>query len=134
MENIIPILIGGGLFAFLQFLISRYDAKHDKLKEVLNAVNGVRSEVDATKKEIDTLRAENNERQAILSRTHILRFRDELYNDQKHTSEYFEQTLDDIEVYEKYCDDYPEFSNGRTKAAAEFIREEYKRLFKEHKL
>jgi len=125
--GIVSILIGGGLLAFIQFLISRHDEKHDKTKEILEAIKDVKKDVDAVK-------ADAQKQNAVLSRTHILRFRDELYNDMKHTSEYFEQTLDDIEVYEKYCEKNPDFANGRTKAAAKFIRDEYERLFKEHKL
>jgi hypothetical protein len=127
ITSVISVLIGGGILAFLQFLITRHDNKHDRLKELLDAIKGV-------KKDVDAVRSEADRREAILSRTHILRFRDELYNDVKHTSEYFEQTLDDIEVYERFCNDHPDFANGRTKAAAKYIREEYERLFKAHKL
>ena len=45
-----------------------------------------------------------------------------------------EVTIDDIVVYERYCDSHPDFRNGRTTEASQFIREEYGRLFKEHKL
>lgn len=121
------ILLGGGILAFIQFLINRHDAKHDKGAEIITALQKL-------SKEVEDVREEADRRDAVLSRTHILRFRDELYNDMKHTSEYFEQTLDDIEVYEQYCRAHPDFANGRTKAAASFIREEYTRLFKEHKL
>lgn len=127
IKGIASLLVGGGLLAFIQFLISRHDTRHDKSKEILEAIGKL-------SKEIDEVKADADQRNAILSRTHILRFRDELYNDMKHTSEYFEQTLDDIEVYEQYCEEHPKFANGRTKAAATFIREEYNRLFKEHKL
>lgn len=126
-STIISVLIGGGLLAFIQFLINRYDKKHDRMGDVLKAIQDVKNDVDSVKRDAQM-------QAAILSRTHILRFRDELYNDMKHTSEYFEQTLDDIQVYDQYCEKNPKFANGRTKAAAEFIREEYKRLFKEHKL
>ena len=68
------------------------------------------------------------------ARTRILRFTDELYNNVMHTREYFEQILDDTEYYNKYCDDHPDFRNGRTKNACEYINSEYIRLFKEHKL
>lgn len=134
LTSIASILVGGGILAFIQFLITRYDKKHDRLKEVLDAVKGVKADVDAVRSDVDSVRTEASRRDAILSRTHILRFRDELYNDIKHTSEYFEQTLDDIEVYEQYCETHPGFANGRTKAAAKYIREEYERLFKAHKL
>ena len=127
MGQIISILIGGGILAFIEFLIRRHDKKHDKSEEVLKAIRAVDKKVDRLEEVMD-------ERDAVLARTHILRFRDELYNNQKHTAEYFEQTLDDIKTYDYYCETHPKFANGRTVAAAKFIREEYQRLFKERKL
>lgn len=127
LNSIISVLIGGGILAFIEFLITRHDKKRDKGKEVLDAIKTLDRKVSRLEGTLD-------ERDAVLARTHILRFRDELYNNQKHTSEYFEQTLDDIKTYEQYCNTHLKFANGRTVAAAEFIQDEYKRLFKEHKL
>lgn len=124
---IVTVIGSNALWGFAQFWISRKDKKHDKLTAILDAVKDVKADVDIVKEDA---RKQN----AILARTHILRFKDELYNNIKHSSEYFEQTLDDIEVYEKYCTGHPDFANGRTKAATKYIREEYDRLFKEHKL
>lgn len=120
-------LIGGGLLAFVQFLISRHDKKNDRFEEILEMMADIKKEVQEIKKDA-------SRDGAIRSRTSILRFQDELYNDIKHSKEYFDQVLDDIETYEQYCHDHPDFQNGRTKAAAKYIREERDRLFKEHKL
>ena len=125
--TVISGLLGGGFIAFLQFLITRHDKKHDKQGEILKAIEKLSGEVEAVK-------ADAEQRDAIMARTHILRFRDELYNNMKHTQEYFDQTMDDIEVYDQFCADHPDFANGSTKAASRFINEEYNRLFKEHKL
>ena len=125
--TVISGLLGGGFIAFLQFMITRHDKKHDKQGEILKAIEKLSGEVEAVK-------ADAEQRDAIMARTHILRFRDELYNNMKHTQEYFDQTMDDIEVYDQFCADHPDFANGRTKAASRFINEEYNRLFKEHKL
>lgn len=127
ITNIISVLIGGGIITFMEFLIKRHDQKHDKTEEILEAIEKV-------DKRVGNLEETMDERDAVLARTHILRFRDELYNDQKHTSEYFEQTLDDIATYDRFCESHPKFQNGRTVAAAQFIKDEYQRLFKEHKL
>ena len=126
-QMILTFVGGGSFLAFLEFLIKRHDDKNGKNREILNAISKLSDDVNQVKEDADR-------RDAILSRTHILRFRDELYNDMKHTSEYFEQTIDDIVVYERYCDSHPDFRNGRTTEASQFIREEYRRLFKEHKL
>ena len=127
MDIFFSLLAGGGILTFVQFLISRYDQKHDKNAEVLTEIKNLSNRVEQIEQSLD-------ERDAVLARTHILRFRDELYNNIKHSKEYFEQTLDDIQTYDMFCSQHPKFANGRTRAAADYIRSEYDRLFKEHKL
>lgn len=121
------VLLGGGILTFVQFLISRHDKKHD-------TTVGILERIDALSAKVDKVEASLDERDAVLARTHILRFRDELYNDIRHSQEYFEQTLDDIQTYDLFCSEHPKFANGRTKAAAKYIQDEYDRLFKAHKL
>ena len=127
LTTIISVLIGGGILGFVQFLITRKDSKQDKESAILSEIKTLSGRVERIENSLD-------ERDAVLARTHILRFQDELYNDVKHSKEYFEQTLDDIQTYNQFCNDNPKFANGRTKAAAKFIQDEYDRLFKEHKL
>ena len=127
IQTIFSILLGGGILTFVQFLINRHDSKNDKEDSILSAIKTLSDRVENIEKSLD-------ERDAILARTHILRFKDELYNDIKHSQEYFEQTLDDIQTYDQFCSEHPKFANGRTKAAAKYIQDEYDRLFKAHKL
>lgn len=127
LTTIISVLIGGGILGFVQFLITRNDGKQDKESAILSEIKTLSGRVERIENSLD-------ERDAVLARTHILRFQDELYNDVKHSKEYFEQTLDDIQTYDRFCADNPKFANGRTKAAAKYIKDEYDRLFKEHKL
>ena len=127
IQTLLSILLGGGILTFVQFLINRNDSKNNKENAILEEIKGLSGRVERIENSLD-------ERDAVLARTHILRFQDELYNDVKHSKEYFEQTLDDIQTYNQFCEDNPKFANGRTKAAAKFIQEEYDRLFKEHKL
>ena len=127
LTTIISVLIGGGILGFVQFLITRKDSKQDKESAILSEIKTLSGRVERIENSLD-------ERDAVLARTHILRFQDELYNNVKHSKEYFEQTLDDIQTYNQFCNDSPKFANGRTKAAAKFIQDEYDRLFKEHKL
>ncbi len=133
-ESIISILVGGGLLAFIQFLITRHDNKHDKFKSVLDAIKGVNSEIEDVRKEIATLKDDADRRDAVQARTHVLRFRDELQNNIDHSSEYFDQILEDAERYKKFCEKHPDFPNGRTEAAIEYITDEHQRLLREHKL
>ena len=125
--TILGFVLGGGFLTFVQFLISRHDNKMNKEDSILDAIKTLSDRVERIENSLD-------ERDAVLARTHILRFQDELYNDVKHSKEYFEHTLDDIQTYDRFCADNPKFANGRTKAAAKYIQDEYDRLFKAHKL
>ena len=127
--TIFSVLIGGGILGFIQFLITRKDNRNDKENDILSAIKTLSGRVEKIEASLD-------ERDAVLARTHILRFKDEIYFNgaDSHSMEYYEQTLDDIQTYDRFCAENPRFANGRTKAAAEYIREEYDRLFKEHKL
>lgn len=126
-ENLLFVLIGGGLLTFIQFLINRHDSKNDRTKDILRAVADTNTRLSALEKSFE-------QDKAVQARTKILRFKDELYNNLDHSQEYFEQVLDDIESYDRYCQTHPEFANGRTKTAAKYINDEYLRLFKAHKL
>ena len=68
---------------FIQFMINRHDNKHDQNNAILERLNALDSKVEKIENSLD-------ERDAVLARTHILRFQDELYNNVKHSKEYFE--------------------------------------------
>jgi len=127
ITTLLSLLAGGGILTFVQFLISRHDQKVGKKDDFLSAIKTLSDRVEKIEKSLD-------ERDAVLARTHILRFSDELYNGVKHSQEYFQQQLDDIQTYDLFCSEHPKFANGRTKAAAKYIQDEYDRLFKAHKL
>lgn len=119
--------MGGALIGLIQFLIQRKDEKDGKYAGILDAITKMTAEVQ-------DIRHDQRERDAVLARTHILRFNDELYNGLHHTREYFDQIIDDIKIYEKFCEENPEFTNGRTEQAARLIRDAYEKLYKERKL
>ncbi len=120
-------ILGGSFLTFLQFLINRHDNKQDKSDAVLSAIKDLDGRVERIEKSLD-------ERDAVLARTHILRFSDDIYNGINHSKEYYDQTLDDLKTYTKYCESNPGFANGRTEKAGEYIQKEYDRLIEAHKL
>ena len=121
MENIwIAVLTSGAVFSFVQFLISLAFDRKDKTKDI-------ETKLDALSEKID-------ENQAILARTHILRFSDELKNGIEHSAEYFRQQLDDCDTYDKYCQTHPEFKNSYTEIANKHIKETFEKLTKEGKI
>lgn len=103
-------------------------------KYIGRAING---ELMTEIKGIKTAQEESNEESAkqwaILARTHILRFDDELYNGVKHSKEYFVQQLADIDTYEEYCDNHPTFRNSCATVAIEHIRKVYAECLEKHK-
>lgn len=66
------------------------------------------------------------------ARNHILRFGDEVKNKVRHSEEYFNQILDDITKYEKYCDNHPQFQNAKTTVTKEIIKEVYAKCVREN--
>ena len=117
---IVSLLSATAVWDFVKFLINRKDDTKVQIVEV--------------KKSINKLGERINENQAVLARTHILRFDDELLNDVKHSKEYFSQTLQDIDVYEVFCMDHPNFKNSYATAAINHIRSTYDDLLKKHNL
>lgn len=102
-------------------------------KAIGKAINGeVLGKVDALSKDVQEIKKrqkENEEniakRDAELCRTRILRFADELRRNIDHSEEFFDQTLDDITVYENYCDEHRGYKNNKAKAAIEKIQKTY---------
>lgn len=96
-------------------------------------LGGIEDKIDAITKKVDKVEDLIEERDAVLARTHILRFNDELYNGVKHSKEYFDQQLEDIDRYDNYCALHPEFLNSRTVIASKNIKDIYNKLLEEHK-
>ena len=116
--QILSIIIGGGILAFIQFLITRHDGKHDKFKAITESI-------DKLSKKVDYLDKKGDERNAVSMRVRILRFRDEMLADHKHTHDSFQQVLSDIDSYEQYCKQNPDFKNNQTIATIEHIKDNY---------
>lgn len=119
-DVLIAALASGAVFSFVQFLITFGFSRADKSKEI--------------EKKLDALSEKVDENSAILARTHILRFSDEIKNGVVHSSEYWRQQLDDCDTYQKFCANHPGFKNSYTEAADEHIRETYKELMRAGKI
>ena len=113
--TLIAAIIGSnGLFALLTYLIQRHDSKKRGIERIAD--------------KIDSLEMKMDENSAILARTHILRFSDELQNGVAHSQEYFHQQMDDIDTYDKFCIKHPTFRNSYTTLAQAHIKETYRKL------
>ena len=136
VTGVASVLLGGGILAFIQFLITRSDNKKDKDSAVLKAINDLRVSMDERfqqlDKKVDMVDAKGDERAAVISRVRILRFNDELQSNQKHSKDSWDQVMSDITDYNSYCDSHEGFRNGQTGATVEYITEQYKARLEKH--
>lgn len=90
--------------------------------EQTNAV--INNKIDVLEKQINDIgnrqqkiEAISDERTAVIYRVRILRFSDELRRNVMHSQESFEQVISDIDNYEAYCKQHPDFKNNKTVVA-----------------
>ena len=134
--TLIGVLLGGGVLAFIQFLITRHDSKHDKVEAVNKSIQALSEDVkerfDVLDRKIDTVDAKGDERFAVSSRVRILRFEDELQEKRKHSKDSWDQAMSDIDYYENYCQAHPKFKNNQTVATVEHIKHGYGERLEKH--
>lgn len=83
-------------------------------KDLAEKINKMESKIDSLER-ADT----------IACRYRILSFSDEIRKGDKHSQEMFDQVLSDIDHYDRYCKDNPDFKNNKTVAAKHKILEVY---------
>ena len=115
------VLGSNGLWMLIQSRLARKDAKEDKTDKIIEAIKDLRTQVEGIGSRVDR-------NAAVLARTHILRFNDELINGIQHSQEYFRQQLQDIDTYESYCRKNPDFQNSYALMAIDNIRSTYRKL------
>ena len=121
LTAVVVAVLSSKLWDFLAARFKRKDEKEDKEDKVLQAIRDLKAEVGTISTKVD-------ENAAVLARTHILRFNDELINGVDHTQEYFNQQLQDIDTYEAYCVTHPQFRNTYAILAIQNIKTTYSRL------
>lgn len=104
-------------------------------KSIEDFQEDVKKSQDAAKKDIDKIQAtldahirEDEDDKARNQRYRILRFYDEMCEHRDHSESHFEDILDDIDDYEKYCETHPQFKNNRGKVAMEYIKASYGKI------
>ncbi len=113
----------GAIVSIVTLLLNRKwqkeDRTADRITELSGKVDNVASELKA--------HIEANEMEAVQSaRVRILRFADECRREEKHSKEFFDSVLDDIDIYENYCESHPKFKNNKTVASTKIIKDLYK--------
>lgn len=81
-----------------------------------------------TRKRLDKHIRIDDDRNADTHRSRILHFNTELLRGNKHTREDFIEALAEIDFYERYCREHPDYENNRAVLAIENIERVYKKL------
>ena len=131
MDVVVSVFLGlvgsASVWQFITFIIDRYDKRKKSNEDIMHEIKKVSCKVDVLALKVD-------ENQAILSRTHILRFADEIKNGVVHSNDYWRQQMQDCDTYERFCADHPDFKNNYTDLANKYIKMTYEKLLQEKKL
>ena len=82
--------------------------------------------------EVKALRSDFDKEKATTARVRIVRFNDELLRDKRHSKESFDQCLNDIDTYDSFCKEHPDFQNHKTVLSSENIIRTYRKCTEEH--
>lgn len=123
---------GVGVLALLSVFVEISPVKINPVSAFLKwmgkKINGeVIEKVDKLETEVKAIQQADAERDAINCRARILRFGDEVIHGVRHSKDHFDQTLRDIDTYEKYCSSHPDFKNNVTGMTTEKIKDVYKK-------
>ena len=102
-------------------------------KTIGRAINAeVLEEQKAIRARLETHIQADDERNADMRRTRILRFNNELIREIPHTKEDFIDILADIDDYEAYCRAHPDYRNNRATHAISNIGRVYDARLEKH--
>lgn len=117
------------IFVALVGIIPTVVANRKKTEQSMKANNeAMEKRVEKLQKTLDDHIKEDEDDKARNQRYRILRFYDEMCEHREHSESHFEDILDDIDGYEKYCEAHPEFKNNRGKVAMKYISEMYGKI------
>lgn len=119
MDNIVSILTAcAPILVALVGIVPTIIANRKKTQE----------SIDKLQKTLDAHIKEDEDEKAHNERYRILRFYDEMCENRRHSESHFEDVLDSIDSYEKYCNRHPDFQNSRGHVAMQQIKDVYGRL------
>lgn len=138
------ILAGGGILILLMSLIevskikiNPWTAIGNLFKKLFHAIGNMmhgdiiarldemREEQKKTQNRLEEHIKIDDERSADLHRASILKFNTDLRHGLRHTDEDFNEVLYNIDCYERYCEDHPDYPNNRAVHAIMNIKKVY---------
>lgn len=135
--TITEILTGGsGLALVVMTLIQVAPIKVNPWTAIARALGRainreVIEKVDSLAQDLREHKQECAERDAVLKRSHIMRFGDEILHGVRHSKEHFDQILMDCTEYEQFCKDHPLFANNVAQQTIKCIKSTYQACMEE---
>ena len=121
LQTLIGGLVGGGLIGFIEFLIRRSDNKADKHDEVLARLDDIDEKITDIEYQLKVDKADN-------ARNRILMFDDEIRRSIQHSEESYNQILESINFYNKFCHENPNYENSKAVNAIANINKVYQQV------
>ena len=104
----------------------------DSLREIRKGYDAQQKDIDGLKTSIQQMQESESVKDAQAARRRILRFNDELLRSIDHSKEYFDDILEYIKIYNRYCDEHKDFANGKTVMAKKNIEHCYEQCMEKH--
>ena len=120
---LLGMLLGSG--GLITFFVSRHDSKKDKLDAIVEMLDAMNGRIDQMNNRIDAHVDNYKHDSAVQKRVQILNFADDLRHGIPRSKDAYNQALDDITEYNRYCKEHPRFKNHLTAAAEEYIKNSY---------
>lgn len=121
---------GGGVALVAMTLIQIAPVKINPWTAIARAIGwainrDVLAKLEETRQTLDSHIRADDARNADMHRAAILRFNNELLRDLPHTREEFIEVLNEIDLYERYCESHPDYKNNRAVHAVANIKRVY---------
>lgn len=96
-------------------------------QDIIAKVDDLENTVAEIQKVNDERAAREDERNACIARQRILRFGDEVRHGQNHSEEHYNDILEDVTAYEKYCSTHKDFKNQKAQSTIKIIVTAYEK-------
>lgn len=118
--------LGAALIAAAVSIVSLcLQRKWKKDDQSAGKLDAISTEVQSVKNTLTAHIESDAEADAKQARRRIIDFSDECRRGTRHSEEHFDNVLEDIDAYEKYCAAHPQFENRKAVQSIRFIVEIY---------
>lgn len=101
-------------------------------KKIIEEIKETKEETKNLRMEFESFKKEQAFNEATASRRRILRFNDEAVFGLKHTREHFDEIIADIDNYESFCRENPDYQNNKGKMAMHNIKSIYQKCINDN--